>query len=62
MGDGSITNKTEYTCISKTRINVEKSPIRIKGIGKTEDITAEMTTGFNLLYNSVNNKKFWIFN
>ena len=58
VGDGSITNRTEYTCISKSRISFDKSPIRIKGIGKTEDISAKMIAGFNLLYNSVDNQKF----
>lgn len=50
VGDGSITNRTEYTCISKSRISFDKSPIRIKGIGKTEDISAKMIGRFNLLY------------
>ena len=58
MGDSSILDKTEFTCISNSRIRFEEVPIRIKGINKTKDIKTNMIAGFNLLYNSVDSTNF----
>lgn len=58
MGDGSTSNKQEFTCISNAKIRFEESPVRIKGIGKEKDLNVEMCQGFNLFYNTVENKNF----
>ena len=58
LGDSSTTNKTEFVCISKPILLFEDTPIRIKGIGQTKYAKVNMSQGFNLLYNSVEDAKF----
>ena len=53
LGDTSATNKTDFVCISKPTVMIENVPIRISGIGKTEQIKSNVSQGFNLLYNTV---------
>ena len=53
IGDSSVLDKKEFVCISKSRISVEETPIRIKGLNKT--IT------YNILNNKINQPFFDIF-
>lgn len=53
MGDSSVTSKNILTCITKSRISVEESPIKIKGIYNTAKPEVNMTYGFNLLYSKL---------
>ena len=58
MGDNSVTGKYVLTCITKPQILVEESPIRIKGINKTQKVETDMICGFNLLYSSQDSVKY----
>ena len=53
-----ILDKTEFVCISKPSIKFGQTPIRIKGIGKTENVEVSMSQGFNLLYNTIDDSEF----
>ena len=57
LGDSSVTNKNEFVCISKPILLFEETPIRIKGIGNSKNAKVNMSQGFNLLYNSVDNSE-----
>ena len=58
LGDSSVSNKKEFVCISKPILLFEETPIRIKGIGNTKNAQVNMSQGFNLLYNKVDNTDF----
>ena len=58
LGDSSVSNKKEFVCKSKPILLFEETPIRIKGIGNTKNAQVNMSQGFNLLYNKVDNTDF----
>ena len=58
LGDSSVSSKKEFVCISKPILLFEETPIRIKGIGNTKNAQVNMSQGFNLLYNKVDNTDF----
>ena len=58
LGNSSVSNQKEFVCISKPILLFEETPIRIKGIGNTKNAKVNMSQGFNLLYNKVDNTDF----
>ena len=58
LGNGGFVDKKQFVCISNSSMRFDKAPIRIQGIGKSDTITANISTGFNLFYNSVENSSY----
>ena len=58
IGDSSIVARQEFTCISKTKIKFEDSPIKIKGLNVTKDTNVNLEAGFNLFYNKMEETDF----
>lgn len=51
-GDKTTINESAWVCISEVRIHVKNNEITLPKIGATEKIEAEVSLGFNLLYNT----------
>ena len=54
IGNGTVQSNLKPTCISKVRLDLNKSVINYKNPGETgEQITGYISAGFNLLYDTV---------